>query len=103
MRFEHKGVVVSGGGTGIGAGDRGALPQERRRRRRDGSARRAARSGRTGNRLRAVRDGHLWLSSRAWLEEYIRTRDPRGGPVPRRQVSKRPNGGRRRQQGDLFK
>ncbi len=29
--------------------------------------------------LRAVRDGHLWLSSRAWLAQYIATRDPRGG------------------------
>ena len=34
-------------------------------------------------RLRAVREGRLWLSSRAWLGEYLRTRDPRGGP-PRR-------------------
>jgi len=30
-------------------------------------------------RLRALRDGRLWLSSRAWLQDYIRTRDPRGG------------------------
>ncbi len=29
--------------------------------------------------LRAHRDGHLWLSSRAWLEDYIANRDPRGG------------------------
>jgi cell filamentation protein, protein adenylyltransferase len=29
-------------------------------------------------RLRAVRDGHLWLSSKAWLNEYIASRDPRG-------------------------
>jgi hypothetical protein len=29
--------------------------------------------------LRAVRDGHLWLSSRKWLDDYIATRDPRGG------------------------
>lgn len=29
--------------------------------------------------LRAVRDGHLWLSSRKWLDEYVATRDPRGG------------------------
>ncbi len=29
--------------------------------------------------LRAVRDGHLWLSSRAWLAEYTARRDPRGG------------------------
>jgi fido (protein-threonine AMPylation protein) len=34
------------------------------------------------NRLRAMRDGNLWLSSRAWLADYIRNRDPRGGPVP---------------------
>lgn len=53
-------------------------------------------------RLRAVRDGHLWLSSRAWLEEYVRTRDPRGRPILRRQVSKRPASGRRRQQEELF-
>lgn len=31
-----------------------------------------------GGKLRAVRDGHLWLSSRKWLEDYIQTRDPRG-------------------------
>ena len=30
------------------------------------------------NRLRAVRDGNLWLSSRAWLREYMQSRDPRG-------------------------
>lgn len=53
-------------------------------------------------RLRALRDGHLWLSSRAWLEEYIRTRDPRGGPVPRRQAAKKSRSGRRRQQEELF-
>jgi Fic family protein len=29
-------------------------------------------------RLRALRDGRLWLSSRAWLAEYMKTRDPRG-------------------------
>ena len=34
------------------------------------------------NRLRAIRDGNLWLSSRAWLRDYIDKRDPRGGPVP---------------------
>jgi len=28
-------------------------------------------------RLRAIRDGHLWLSSRAWLNEYMASRDPR--------------------------
>lgn len=42
------------------------------------------------NRLRAVRDGNLWLSSRAWLKEYIATRDPRGGPVPRRRPRRSP-------------
>lgn len=30
-------------------------------------------------RLRAVRDGRLYLSSKAWLDEYIANRDPRGG------------------------
>jgi Fic family protein len=30
-------------------------------------------------RLRAVREGRLYLSSRAWLDHYIATRDPRGG------------------------
>lgn len=30
-------------------------------------------------RLRAVRDGRLYLSSKAWLDEYIGSRDPRGG------------------------
>jgi Fic/DOC family len=30
--------------------------------------------------LRAVRDGHLWLSSKAWLDDYMTKRDPRGGP-----------------------
>ena len=30
-------------------------------------------------RLRAVHEGRLWLSSRAWLNEYIASRDPRGG------------------------
>jgi fido (protein-threonine AMPylation protein) len=29
-------------------------------------------------RLRAVRDGRLWLSSRAWLAEYVASRDRRG-------------------------
>jgi hypothetical protein len=28
--------------------------------------------------LRAIRDGHLWLSSRAWLDDYMLTRDKRG-------------------------
>lgn len=31
-------------------------------------------------RLRAVREGRLWLSSSAWLKEYLSKRDPRGGP-----------------------
>jgi len=39
--------------------------------------------------LRAVRDGHLWLSSKKWLGDYIRQRDPRGGA---------PGGERRRRQ-----
>lgn len=30
-------------------------------------------------RLRAVREGRLWLSSKAWLDDYISKRDPRGG------------------------
>jgi hypothetical protein len=34
-------------------------------------------------RLRAVRDGNLWLSSRAWLADYVAKRDPRGGPIPK--------------------
>lgn len=29
-------------------------------------------------RLEAVRDGRLWLSSRAWLEKYVKSRDRRG-------------------------
>ena len=29
--------------------------------------------------LRAIRDGRLWLSSRAWLSAYAAKRDPRGG------------------------
>lgn len=33
--------------------------------------------------LKAIRDGRLWLSSRAWLEEYIAKRDPRGGQPAR--------------------
>lgn len=32
-----------------------------------------------GGRLRAVREGRLWLSSKAWLAQYVATRDPRGG------------------------
>ena len=34
-------------------------------------------------RLRAIRDGNLWLSSRAWMKDYISNRDPRGGRMPR--------------------
>jgi Fic family protein len=34
-------------------------------------------------RLRALREGRLWLSSKAWLEEYVAKRDPRGGPPGR--------------------
>jgi fido (protein-threonine AMPylation protein) len=30
-------------------------------------------------RLRTLRDGRLWLSSRAWLAEYVAKREPRGG------------------------
>ena len=30
-------------------------------------------------RLRAVQEGRLWLSSRAWLADYVASRDPRGG------------------------
>ncbi len=30
--------------------------------------------------LRVVPSGHMWLSSRKWLNDYIATRDPRGGP-----------------------
>lgn len=33
------------------------------------------------NRLKAFREGHLWLSSRAWLAEYMASRDPRGQRV----------------------
>ena len=29
-------------------------------------------------RLRAIRHGNLWLSSRAWLTQYEESRDPRG-------------------------
>jgi hypothetical protein len=31
------------------------------------------------NKLRAIRYGRLWLSSRAWLDDYRSSRDPRGG------------------------
>jgi len=30
-------------------------------------------------RLRALREGRLWLSSKAWFDEYVSNRDPRGG------------------------
>lgn len=30
-------------------------------------------------RLRALREGRLWLSSKAWLDDYVEKRDPRGG------------------------
>lgn len=35
-------------------------------------------------RLRAVREGRLWLSSRVWLDEYVSQRDPRGRPLGER-------------------
>lgn len=35
-------------------------------------------------RLRVVREGQLYLSSQAWLNEYIETRDPRGGQPGKR-------------------
>ena len=35
-------------------------------------------------RLRTVREGRLYLSSRAWLNDYISNRDPRGGLPGRR-------------------
>ncbi len=39
--------------------------------------------------LRAIRDGRLWLSSRAWLAAYTASKDPRGGqPHGRRRDSK---------------
>jgi Fic family protein len=38
-------------------------------------------------RLKFVREGRLYLSSRAWLNEYVETRDPRGGPPGRRRRS----------------
>jgi len=42
--------------------------------------------------LRAVRDGHLWLSSRKWLDDYIAARDPRGGK-PKGTKRRRARGG----------
>jgi fido (protein-threonine AMPylation protein) len=38
-------------------------------------------------RLRSVREGRLYLSSRVWLNEYIEHRDPRGGPPGSRRRS----------------
>jgi fido (protein-threonine AMPylation protein) len=35
-------------------------------------------------RLRAMREGRLWLSSKSWLAEYVKARDPRGGRPGRR-------------------
>lgn len=41
-------------------------------------------------RLKVVREGHLYLSSRMWLKEYIAGRDPRGGqPGGRRRSADR--------------
>ena len=42
-----------------------------------------------GKRLQAVRDGHLWLSSRAWLDAYLGSRDPRGQQQSRRRRRRR--------------
>jgi hypothetical protein len=39
--------------------------------------------------LKAMREGRLWLSSRAWLEEYVKDRDPRGGPPGKRLTKSR--------------
>jgi hypothetical protein len=38
-------------------------------------------------RLRVVREGRLYLSSRRWLDEYVATRDPRGGPPRSRSLT----------------
>ena len=38
-------------------------------------------------RLRAVREGRLWLSSRSFLDDYVAQRDPRGGPPRSRLAS----------------
>jgi cell filamentation protein, protein adenylyltransferase len=41
--------------------------------------------------LRAMRHGRLWLSSRAWLDDYRASRDPRGGePRGKKWNSRRP-------------
>jgi len=43
------------------------------------------------NKLRAIRHGRLWLSSRAWLNQYRASRDPRGGkPRGKRGSTRRP-------------
>jgi fido (protein-threonine AMPylation protein) len=39
-------------------------------------------------RLKSVREGRLYLSSKAWLDEYISTRDPRGGLPGRRRTQR---------------
>ena len=36
-------------------------------------------TGVLAGKLRAIRVGRLWLSSRAWLNAYTAKRDPRGG------------------------
>lgn len=41
-------------------------------------------------RLKSVREGRLYLSSRAWLQEYIDHRDPRGGAPGRRRQTQHP-------------
>jgi hypothetical protein len=50
--------------------------------------------------LRVVRDGHLLLSSRKWLDDYVSARDPRGGKPKganrRRPRPAKPRAGRRR-------
>jgi hypothetical protein len=43
-------------------------------------------------RLRAHREGRLWLSSRAWLKDYTRSRDPRGGSNRRMELRPRESG-----------
>ena len=40
-------------------------------------------------RLKGVREGRLWLSSKLWIEEYVSARDPRGGPSPMRHRGRR--------------
>lgn len=41
-------------------------------------------------RLRAIREGRLYLSSRVWLNDYIGSRDPRGGRPGKRRPKKGP-------------